>query len=422
VPPPPIRRSGSPGGFGPAQPQFFDEPARSLPGASKKSEGAAAPPAPARELLERLFLTDVIRPGPRRPPPFSNRHARGACKNLPPIGPAAIFSPPAGLVVASCLAALVTAAGCEMSSARAMTEAAPDSFTIVALPDTQYYAAAHPEILAAQSDWILRRSHDDRIAAVVHEGDVVDADEPRQWRAAARSLHRLDGVVPWLPSTGNHDYSRNGKFISRNSQIDTYFPPAAFARNAWFGGTFEEGRIENSFAIVEAPGGPWMIISLEFGPRDAVLAWADQVAKRYAALPTIVVTHAYLYSDGTRYDHLNRPDQLWNPHAYLPDGETGQVNDGEEIWRKLIVRNRNVLFVLCGHDLADGVAELTSARPDGTLVHQVLANYQTGKLGGEGFLRVMRFFPSERRVAIHTYSPYLDRFKSDADNEFSLAY
>jgi len=333
-----------------------------------------------------------------------------------------IFLPPAVVLAASCLAALATTAGCEMSAARAMSEAAMDSFTIVALPDTQYYAAAHPEILTAQSEWILRRAHADHIAAVVHEGDVVDADEPRQWQAAARSLHRLDGVVPWLPGAGNHDYRRAGRFISRESQINAYFPPAAFARNAWFGGTFEPGRIENSFAIVDAPGGCWLILSLEFGPRDAVLAWADGIAKRYAALPAIVVTHAYLNSDGTRYDHLNRPDQRWNPHAYLADGDGGQVNDGEEIWRKLIVGNDNVLFVLCGHDLADGVAELTSARPDGTLVHQVLANYQTGKLGGEGFLRVMRFFPAERRVAIRTYSPYLDRFKTDQANDFTLGY
>ena len=305
-----------------------------------------------------------------------------------------------------------------------MPHPAPASFTIVALPDTQYYAAAHPQILAAQADWILSRAHDDHIAAVVHEGDVVDADEPRQWRAAARSLHQLDGVVPWVLSAGNHDYRRNGPVISRDSEISRYFPPAGFARNGWFGGTFEPGRIENNFAIVDAPGGCWLILSLEFGPRDAVLAWADRIAKRYATLPAIVVTHAYLYSDGTRYDHLNRPDQLWNPHVYL-DGRgapDGQVNDGEEIWRKLIVRNDNILFVLCGHDLADGVAELTSARPDGTLVHQVLANYQTGKLGGEGFLRVMRFFPAERRVTIRTYSPYVDRFKTDADNEFNLTY
>jgi hypothetical protein len=310
--------------------------------------------------------------------------------------------------------------GCEIAAAHA--DEAASSFTIVALPDTQYYAASHPEILEAQARWIVRRQAADRIAAVIHEGDLVDADEPRQWQAAAGSLHTLDGVVPYVLSAGNHDYRRRGAVISRQSAIDDYFPPAGFATTGWFKGTFEPGRIENSFAIVDTPGGPWLILSLEFGARDAVLAWADRIAQRHAALPAIVVTHAYLTSDGSRFDHLGRPDQLWNPHAYLAADEPGGVNDGEEIWRKLVARNANILFVLCGHDLADGVGQLTSVRADGSKVHQLLANYQTGALGGEGFLRVMRFFPAERRVAIRTYSPYADRFKTDPDNDFTLTY
>jgi hypothetical protein len=153
-----------------------------------------------------------------------------------------------------------------------------------------------------------------------------------------------------------------------------------------------------------------------------VLAWADRVAKRYAALPAIVVTHAYLASDGARFDHLARPDQLWNPHRYLDDSVAGSVNDGEEIWRKLVARNDNILFVLCGHDLGDGVGRLASTRADGTTVHQLLANYQMQALGGGGYLRLLQFSPAERRVRVRTYSPYLDRFKTDPDNDFHLAY
>jgi hypothetical protein len=204
--------------------------------------------------------------------------------------------------------------------------------------------------------------------------------------------------------------------------MSDYFPPAEFAAYAWFGGTFEPGRIEDSFEIVALPGGPWLILSLEFGARDAVLAWADAIAKRYARLPAIVVTHAYLDSDGSRYDHLKRPDQLWNPYRYLADTRSGDVNDGEEIWRKLVARNANIRFVLCGHDLQDGVGRLTSVRPDGTKVHQLLANYQTGALGGGGYLRLMRFFPAEQRVVVQTYSPYADRFKTDPENAFTLSY
>jgi hypothetical protein len=34
----------------------------------------------------------------------------------------------------------------------------------------------------------------------------------------------------------------------------------------------------------------------------------------------------------------------------------------------------------------------------------------------------MRFAPAERRVEVQTYSPYLDGFKTDPDNQFGLDY
>jgi hypothetical protein len=296
------------------------------------------------------------------------------------------------------------------------------AFTIVSLPDTQYYAALHPEILGAQTDWILREHVADRIAFVVHEGDIVDHDDAGQWGRASASLRKLDGVVPYVLASGNHDYDRTGDHITRRTLLDTFFPVASFRATSCAEATFEPGRIENSCRIIDTPAGPWLVLALEFGPRDAVLAWADRAAKQYAALPAIVVTHAYLASDDTRYDHLARRDQLWNPYRYLRDDAPGEVNDGEGIWRKLIVKNDNILFVLCGHDLGDGIGRLTSVRPDGTKVHQLLANYQMSALGGGGYLRLMEFFPGRRRVRVRTYSPYLDRFKTDAANDFSLDY
>jgi hypothetical protein len=298
----------------------------------------------------------------------------------------------------------------------------PGEFVIVALPDTQYYAADHPEILQAQSEWLVDQAGSSDVALVVHEGDIVDKDEPRQWAVAARSLHALDGVVPYMVTSGNHDYARSATVVSRDSLLNRYFPATTFAAMPSFGDTFEPDHVENSFQLIDAPGGPWLVLSLEFGPRDAVLAWADQIVKQHRSTPTIVVTHAYLYSDNTRYDHLTRPDQLWNPHVYLDDRVPGSVNDGQEIWRKLIRDNDNILFVLCGHDLEDGVGRLTSTRSDGSQVHQILANFQMEPLGGGGYLRVMKFSPAERRVTVQTYSPFLDTFKADPDNDFTLDY
>ena len=104
-------------------------------------------------------------------------------------------------------------------------------------------------------------------------------------------------------------------------------------------------------------------------------------------------------------------------------GPPGTVNDGEQMWQKLVRPNSNIRFVLSGHVLNDGVGRLTSTRDDGTVVHQILADYQVyGNTGGDGYLRVMQFFPADRFVHVRTYSPYLNAFLSNDDNDFILDY
>jgi hypothetical protein len=323
---------------------------------------------------------------------------------------------------AVCFVAALWALSSGCGTAAASPSSADGAFTIVVLPDTQYYARTYPEILDAQVDWIAAQRQRANIALVAHEGDIVDDDLPGQWQRAASSLHRLDGVVPVLLSAGNHDYRRAGAHIDRRTSLDAYFWPQAPSGAVAGEGTFEPERLENSFVLLSTGAGPWLVLSLEFGPRDAVLEWAGDLLARHADVPAIVVTHAYLDADSTRYDHVSRHDQLWNPHRYFADDRPGAVNDGQEIWQKLIARHDNVRFVLCGHALDDGIGRLASRRADGSAVHEILANFQTGALGGAGYLRIMRFSPHERTVAVQTYSPYLDQFKRDPENQFDLPY
>jgi hypothetical protein len=296
-------------------------------------------------------------------------------------------------------------------------------FVVVAMPDTQFYAAKYPAIFDAQTNWIAQQSRVSNLAFVLHEGDIVDNDSDAQWAPAAASMHRLDGIVPYVLSAGNHDYSGSGWSASRVTLIDNYFPVSTFASYSWFKGTFEPNHIENNYELFDVPGGgQWLIISLEFGPRDSVLAWANAMAKKYASTPAIVVTHAYLYEDDTRYDHTSGRSQKWNPHSYPIDMAPGDVNDGEEIWQKLILGNSNIQFVFCGHVVDRGVGRLLSVRPDGTTVVQILANYQMLPQGGSGYLRIMEFFPSDRSVHFQTYSPFLGTYGTGPDSDFFVEY
>ena len=281
-----------------------------------------------------------------------------------------------------------------------------------------------PDLFDQQTAWIVAEHAAGNVAFVLHEGDIVDDDTATQWMHAYHSLHALDGVLPYVLSAGNHDYCCGGWPTDRAmTMINGYFPVSSFSNRPSFKGTFEADRIENSAHLLDVPGGAgqWLVLSLEFGPRNAVLAWADGLAKEYADTPAIVLTHAYLYDDDTRYDHVARPAQQWNPHSYPIGANGGDANDGEEMWQKLVLGNSNIKFVLSGHVLNSGVGRLSSTRPDGTVVHQILANYQNYDSGGDAFLRVLRFFPEQRAVHVQTFSPVFGSMTDDR-NDFTLTY
>ena len=52
----------------------------------------------------------------------------------------------------------------------------------------------------------------------------------------------------------------------------------------------------------------------------------------------------------------------------------------------------------------------------------MLADYQDRASGGEGWLRILRFVPADNKVYVQTYSPWLNRFETDADSEFTLDF
>jgi hypothetical protein len=351
-------------------------------------------------------------------------------------------------------AALAVLAGCELPPETlerpdAGTGPGDPSYAFVVLPDTQYYSSSWPEIFQSQTQWIVDHRAAEKIAFVLHTGDIVDTDIAVQWGPASAGLHTLDGQVPYALTAGNHDY--NGGLADRMGLVNTYFPPSHFAQYPWFGGTFEPGHVENNFNLFPAgPGGSgrWLVLALEFGPRNEVLAWANDVLKAFRTTPAIIITHAYLYRDGTRYDFVGSGDsQDYNPHRYVMMGQaSSSVNDGQEIWDKLIAGNRNVKLVFSGHDVGlddlppGTTARLSSTRADGSVVHQILANYQTCLgppcefpdsgvsnnvvRGGNGYLRVVRVTPgvgtAAGTIAVSTYSPYVDRSLSDDGNQFTL--
>ena len=64
----------------------------------------------------------------------------------------------------------------------------------------------------------------------------------------------------------------------------------------------EPGKMDNTYHLFSAGGVDWIIFALEWGPRNSPVAWANQIITNYPNHRAILITHAYMYYDETRYD------------------------------------------------------------------------------------------------------------------------
>ena len=301
-------------------------------------------------------------------------------------------------------------------------------FTIVVLPDTQEYVDQRTkgakERLAAgidrsrffmdQTRWAKENADRLNIKFVVHEGDITQTDDSVEWELAQAAMNELDGVVPYCLCLGNHDMgcrqNASGAWDTaktRDSRVEDYFPRAKYASQPWFGGSYDD-TLSNAYYVFSAASMEFLILSLEFKPRDEVLEWAGRVLREHSERRSIILTHAYLNADSKDSTRITG-------NGYDVEG-----NHGEMIWQKLVSKRANVFLVLCGHVLGEG--RRVSTGEHGNAVHEVLCDYQGLENGGNGWLRYMTFHPEEDKIEVYTYTPSLDQFNASPASRFTLEY
>jgi hypothetical protein len=305
-----------------------------------------------------------------------------------------------------------------LSSALLFAQAASDEFTIVALPDTQFYSKSYPQIFASQTKWIADHIRDQNIQLVVGLGDIVDGGgEIAQWQNADAAVRQLDGKVPYMIALGNHDYDQNNPSgrTAATHNFNAYFGPQRYSGAPWYRASYPNASNENFYGIVNINGTEYLILVLEFDARDSALSWASTVLNNHPAAEVIIVTHSFTYYDNTRMSQCDV-----NSAATFG---VAKDNNGEDMWWKLVRKFPNVRMVLSGHVVqGDGTGRRADLGAHGNLVNQILADYQSFPLGGGGYLRIMKISPSLNRVSVTTYSPYLDSYKTDPNNQFTVPY
>jgi predicted MPP superfamily phosphohydrolase len=295
-----------------------------------------------------------------------------------------------------------------------------DKWSIVILPDTQYYSETYPGLFNLQTQWIIDTCNDINTRYVLLPGDITNNNRHREWQNASDALSRLDGKIPYALCTGNHDCGKNGRAKDRTTLMDEYFPYDRLAKSGGITGIRKKGESANTYHLFkDAYNGEWLIITLEWSPRDKTLEWAGKILDKYKNRKAIVLTHAYMYHDSTRYNWKEKgKNQQWNPHSY----PTKNGNDGEDIWNKLITNHENVFLVISGHVIGDGTGLLTSKNNANKDVIQMLVNYQSPieDFGGGAWLRVLTFSKDMEKIKCWTYSPLYKKYKKEKDQLFEL--
>jgi hypothetical protein len=295
------------------------------------------------------------------------------------------------------------------------------------LPDTQYYSESYPNILNSQMQWIVNNAAALNIQMVLGLGDIVNnGGSTTEWTIADAAYKQLDAAhIPYFAALGNHDYDADNPRgrTSATVNFNHYFGPtryhnASYWSTPYWQGSYPLNSNENFYGSLTINGQQYLVLALEFYPRDTSLSWATQVVQNNPNAQVIVITHAYEYFDNTRVSACNSFDaQYYN---------LGADNDGDAMWTKLIRQYKNISLVLSGHEVRGAGQYAAGNRADlGTnrnLVNQILANYQNMTNGGNGYLRIMKFHPSTDTIDVLTYSPYLNSYITDSANQFTIRW
>lgn len=296
----------------------------------------------------------------------------------------------------------------------------PD-FCVAVLPDTQNYAReasgsgqAVKEMWFSQTEWIVTNRVAHNIAYVAHLGDIVQNGDIKngnpnttEWRNATNAMYRLENPartllpygVPYGLAVGNHDQQPIGDPDGTTTHYNQYFGIDRFSGRPYYGGYFGSNN-DSHFDLFSASGLDFIVLYFEFGRYgSAILNWANAVLATNQHRRAIAVTH-YAGSDKTPSSFSAQGSAIYNALK----GQT------------------NFFMMLGGHVASNGGEGWRVNTYEGRTVRTFISDYQGRLNGGNGWMRLMYFSPSNNTVVIQTYSPWLDRYETDENSEMFFSY
>jgi hypothetical protein len=297
----------------------------------------------------------------------------------------------------------------------------PD-FCISVMPDTQMYTGelggGKKEMMIAQTEWAISNRLSRNIAYVTQLGDISNnGDTPayvKQWYNATNAMYRLedpartqlpDGIAYGV-AVGNHELTPIGwascgtvgtTNVGTSTNYNKYFGVAHFAGREYYAGHYGTNN-NNHYDIFSVSGLDFLVLYFEYNtnPPPELLAWADEVLTTNAHRRAIIVTH--------NFGNTQTP-VVWSPQA-------------QAIYNAL-KGHTNLFLFLGGHITGQGWREDTH---NGHTIRTLVQDYQGWTNGGNGFLRLLEFSPSNNVVVAQCFSPVTGEYLTDESSEFYFPY
>ncbi len=309
-------------------------------------------------------------------------------------------------------------------------------YSFAVIGDTQTMCEQDPEAMEAIYDWLLENKESQKIEYVIGLGDITDDSTDEEWTVATEYISKLNGKIPYVLSRGNHDDWDDFNRLLHNGYYETTVDgmmdagtvsltdpaqPGLVPQEQEDGsiiyvtregdipeGGDVEGDLTNSYRYFSIQGTDYLIMTLDFAPDEETLKWADSVIEANPDHKVIIVTHAYMYRDGTTISS----EDCYPPTYY--EGYNDPQN-GDDMWSKCFSKHENVVLVLSGHDPWQHIVYRQDVGEKGNTVTQMLIDpqYMDRDIGSTSMVAMLYFSNDGKTLTVRYYSVEKDCYGSE---------
>ncbi len=236
-------------------------------------------------------------------------------------------------------------------------------------------------------DYIINNAQDKKIAHVFGLGDITERASVWEWvqkgcpyapdeefSIAVEQFKRMqEAGLDFSLVRGNHE-----SWDTYNKYLGTGEASADLGYSELVDDVYvhPDGTVDytNTVHYFSAGDLDYMVITLDYGASDAVLKWAGEKIAANPYKNVIITTHAYMYRDGTTLDtgDVVPPSQDTDNIVY----DKTNINNGDDMWNKLISRYPNIVLAMSGHDPTDDIVMSQWQGVNGNTVTNILIDPQ----------------------------------------------